>query len=147
MATITFTETLQTCTCWCGIHMAIPDNLLRQGLDHGKQIYCPLGHTFSWKETEADRQRKRAEQAEQRAARLGERAQAERDLREHTERQLSAQKGATTRAKKRAATGTCPCCGRSFVQLRRHMAAKHPGHLAEHGITPNADETPAPAAR
>lgn len=46
----------------------------------------------------------------------------------------------TTRAKKRAATGTCPCCGRSFVQLRRHMAAKHPDHLAEHGITPNADE-------
>jgi hypothetical protein len=54
-----------------------------------------------------------------------------------TERRLRAQKGATTRAKKRAVAATCPCCGRSFSQLRRHMAAKHPEALAEHGIAPD----------
>jgi hypothetical protein len=62
--------------------------------------------------------------------RARERAQAERDLREDTERRLSAQKGATTRAKKRHAAAVCPCCNRSFVQLRRHMENKHPGYVA-----------------
>jgi uncharacterized protein (UPF0212 family) len=26
----------------------------------------------------------------------------------------------------RVGHGVCPCCNRSFAQLRRHMAAKHP---------------------
>lgn len=32
------------------------------------------------------------------------------------------------RHKRRTAAGTCPCCKRTFQQLRRHMAAKHPGY-------------------
>jgi DNA repair exonuclease SbcCD ATPase subunit len=59
---------------------------------------------------------------------LRQRAQAERDLREDTERRLSAQKAQTTKARKRAAAALCPCCNRSFVQLRRHMETKHPGY-------------------
>jgi hypothetical protein len=124
--TITYTGKLETTQCWCGIALAVPANLLRAARNEGQSIYCPLGHPFSWKETEADRQRKRAEQAEARATREAQRRMAERDLREYTERQLSAQKGATTRAKKRAAAALCPCCKRSFVQLRRHLATKHP---------------------
>jgi hypothetical protein len=126
MSTITYTSRLETTQCWCGIALAVPSNLLREAHHTGKSIYCPLGHCFGWKVTEADRQRKRAEQAEARAARLEQRRQAERDLREHTERQLSAQKGATTRARKRAAAALCPCCNRSFVQLQRHLETKHP---------------------
>jgi dephospho-CoA kinase len=131
MATIAYTEVLETTRCWCGISLAVPSNLLRNAYDHGTQIYCPIGHKFGWKETEADRQRKRAEQAEARAKRAEERRQAERDLREHTERQLSAQRGATTRAKKRSAAGVCPCCNRSFKQIRHHMASQHPDYKPE----------------
>ena len=69
------------------------------------------------------------------------RRRAERDLREATERSLVAQRGATTRARRQrdkarqsAANGQCPCCGRTFADLARHMAAKHPEHgpLGEH---------------
>lgn len=126
MTTLEYTETLKVTTCWCGIHFAIPTNLLRNAHDHGTQVHCPLGHTFGWTETEADRQRKRAEKAEAQAAEARRRINAERDLRADTERRLSAQKAQTTKARKRAAAALCPCCGRSFVQLRRHLAAKHP---------------------
>lgn len=129
MPVIEYSETLQTCTCYCGIHLAVPTNLYRQAHDLGKRgIFCPLGHEFFFSESELDRERKARETAEARAQRAEQRRQAERDLREHTERQLSAQKGATTRAKKRAAAALCPCCNRSFVQLRRHLATKHPDY-------------------
>lgn len=34
------------------------------------------------------------------------------------------------RLKKRVAAGVCPCCTRSFQNLRRHMATKHPEHAS-----------------
>jgi hypothetical protein len=131
MPVITYSAELTTCQCWCGINLAIPTNLYRTAHDTGESVYCPLGHKFSWTESEADRLRKKLEQTEARATRAEQRRQAERDLREHTERQLAAQKGATTRARKRAAAALCPCCNRSFVQLRRHLETKHPGYDPE----------------
>lgn len=128
---ITYTETLRTTRCWCGIALAIPENLLRHAHNDGQRIYCPLGHSFSWNETEADRLRKKLEKEQADRKWTEQRLRAERDLREDTERRLSAQKGATTRAKKRAAAALCPCCNRSFVQLRRHLATKHPNYSPE----------------
>lgn len=119
--TISYTGTLVTATCWCGIPHAIPEALDRALTDGATRVYCPLGHSYVRSPSEADRQRNRADEAERRLA-------AERDLRLDTERRLAAQKGATTRAKTRAAAGICPCCNRSFAQLRRHMASKHPDY-------------------
>jgi hypothetical protein len=113
----------------CGVTYAIPATLQANAYKAGHRKivwFCPNGHKLGYNgESEAERERDEARAALERAR---ERAAAERDLREHTERQLAAQKGATTRAKKRAAAAVCPVegCGRSFVQLRRHMAAKHP---------------------
>jgi hypothetical protein len=126
--TIEYTEVLETTRCWCGIALAVPANLLRNAHENGTRIHCPLGHNFGWSETEADRQRKRAEAAENDRKWYRERFQAEKDLHTDTARRLVAQKGATTKAKKRAAAALCPCCNRSFVQLRRHLAAKHPDY-------------------
>jgi len=126
--TIEYTERLNVTRCWCGIALAIPENLYRNAHERGTHVYCPIGHEFWWFETEADRQCRRAEEAEGAARRAHERAQAEADLRADTERRLSAQKGATTKARKRAAAALCPCCNRSFVQLRRHLATKHPDY-------------------
>lgn len=117
--TISYTETLSTTQCWCGIHLAVPDNLLRQALDHGQSIYCPLGHQFSWNETEADRQRKRAERAEARESRrIAELDQANASLR--------TTKGVVTKLKKRVGKGVCPCCNRHFANVERHMTTQHP---------------------
>jgi hypothetical protein len=134
---------LTTVTCaTCSMLYAIPSGLHRAAREwagdrddgRGWKLCCPVGHTwwYTGKKTRAERLEEQL-----RVALL--QSQAERDLREDTERRLRAQKGATTKAKKRAAAGVCPCCGRSFVQLRRHMASQHPDVLAEHNITPQEE--------
>lgn len=129
MATLTHTTELVVTTCWCGMPHAIPGELYRhQQRQHSDgrdvtAVYCPLGHThIPAGEGKAAKLERQLRQARERAA-------AEADLRRDTERRLAAQKGETTKAKKRAAAAACPCCGRTFVQLRRHMAAKHPDYM------------------
>ena len=47
-------------------------------------------------------------------------------------RSAASHKGKTTELKNRAAFGVCPCCKRSFKQLRSHMKNKHPEFVEEH---------------
>ncbi|MCG3134236.1 MAG: hypothetical protein HMLKMBBP_01528 [Planctomycetes bacterium] len=70
---------------------------------------------------ELERERKRKEWAEQEALRQRE----QRIAAEHRER---AQKAAKTRIKNRVGHGVCPCCTRTFDNLARHMASKHPDY-------------------
>lgn len=129
--TMSFTDTLVVVTCWCGINHAVPQDLRdyqQRCHNDGREvpdIYCPLGHTHvPAGEGEAARLARQLENARNRAARLtAERDQAEASARAH--------KGQATRARKRAAAAVCPCCKRSFVQLRRHMEAKHPDYVPE----------------
>jgi hypothetical protein len=136
--TMEFTDTLVVVTCWCGINHAVPENLrnfqLRQHRNGQtvQSIYCPLGHTHAPAgKGEAEKLREKLEREQQLAAEARRRAQAERDLREDTERRLAAQKGATTRARKRAAAAVCPCCNRTFQQLARHLVTKHPDYVPD----------------
>jgi hypothetical protein len=125
---LTYSGQLTVLVCWCGMRHAVPEELhdtqLRQHRDGGRvmDIYCPLGHAYipSGK-GEATRLREQLEQQRREAGRLA----AERD---QIQASLRAQKAATTRAKKRSAAAVCPCCHRSFSQLRRHMQSKHPGY-------------------
>lgn len=130
-ATLSYSATLVVTTCWCGMHHAVPEELRdKQQRDHrdGRDqtsIYCPLGHGYIISgKGEAEKLREHLEREQRRA-------QAERDLREDTERRLIAQKGQTTKARNRAAAALCPCCNRSFVQIRRHMENKHPDYKPE----------------
>lgn len=125
-ATLTYRGALVANTCWCGIRHAIPqelyDNQHSQWEDGRTQrvIYCPLGHSYTIAgEGEAERLRRRLEQEEARRARTA-------AARDQAEASAWAYKGVATKARKRAAAALCPCCNRSFVQLRRHMEAKHP---------------------
>jgi hypothetical protein len=115
-----YTETLVVTHCWCGIALAIPSNLNRVMHDEGKSAYCPLGHSFVYGETNADKL-----EAERK------RHKATRDLLAAEERSHSTTRGHLTRAKKRSAAGVCPCCNRTFSQLARHMSAKHPDYVRE----------------
>lgn len=111
----------------CGVTYAIPATLQANAQAAGhRQIvwYCPNGHELGYNGP-SDAEKKAAD-AEARAREAERRALAERDLRYDTERRLSAQKGATTRAKNRHAAGLCPVCRRSFRQLRTHVAKMHP---------------------
>lgn len=113
----------------CGVSYAMPYTMQQNAFNKGERAivwYCPNGHELGYNGP-SEEQRAR-ERAEAKARRATERANAERDLRIDTEHRLRAQKGATTRAKKRHANGICPCCNRSFANVRRHMETQHPDY-------------------
>lgn len=126
--TLVYSGQLTVVTCWCGMRHAIPrelDDFQDRQHDNGQSqtaIYCPLGHThIRAGEGEAEKLRKQLSRERDRSARLV----ASRDQAEASAR---AYKGVATKAKKRAAAALCPCCKRSFVQLRRHMETQHPDY-------------------
>lgn len=105
-----------SCSVDFGIGKQYQDNRRK---DHGS-FYCPNGHSNVYnQDNEEEKQRKRADAAEARA-------RSWRDQAEAAERSRIAQKAATTRLQKRVANGICPCCHRSFQNLRRHMSGQHP---------------------
>jgi hypothetical protein len=121
----------------CHITYAIPARLHEQAEKYNRAEwpnntlgwYCPSGHYLSFpgkNEEQLLRDRLEAEKNE-RARVASERDQAEASAK--------AQRGAATRARnerdasrRRHAAGVCPCCGRTFKQLQRHMASKHPDY-------------------
>lgn len=109
------------CGCLHGIPAAW-ERMAEKAGHHEYDWYCPQGHKIGYGgSSDLEKARKRAEEAERRV-------QAERDLRQDTERRLIAQRGETTKARKRAAAAVCPCCNRTFQQLARHMKTKHPDY-------------------
>lgn len=117
----------------CGVMFAMPEALDEQcHRDHDRTWYCPNGHPRQYVgETEAEKQERLRRYAEERET-------AQRAAREQAEASARAQRAAATRArnerdanKRRAAHGVCPCCHRSFKQLRAHVARMHPEALAE----------------
>lgn len=103
----------------CGIHFAVDKVPWKEFYDHGRTFHCPNGCPRCYKEPEV----KRLERELQRErARLDQEKAHARDL----ENSLNAQKAATSRLRNRIAKGVCPCCHRSFTNLRRHIASKHP---------------------
>ena len=129
--TIEYTAELVVITCWCGMDHAVPaalrDFQLRQHRDGERvtSIYCPLGHQHAPAgEGEAVKLRKRLESTQASLTHTRDQLQAERSSH-------AATKGQLTKSRKRAAAGVCPCCNRSFVDVRRHMRSKHPDELPE----------------
>jgi hypothetical protein len=123
MTAATFVESVTltgiTC-CKCGVRFAAPETWVSNRIQSHESFFCPNGHSQSFVgKTEAQKLREELDKAKrdleyQRNARLS------------TERQLSAAKGEATKMKNRINKGVCPCCNRSFTNLRRHMATKHP---------------------
>ena len=109
----------------CGTPIGIEQGAWLNLQDDGGTFYCWRGHRCTTgegtKQAEIRRLREDKERLEQ--WNREERARAER-----AERRERAQKAAKTRIKNRVAKGVCPCCKRSFVNLARHMASKHPNY-------------------
>ena len=57
------------------------------------------------------------------------RVEFERNARQSAEDSLVAMRGVNTKLKKRVAAGVCPCCQRSFINLRRHMTTQHADYV------------------
>ena len=114
--------------CDCGVLFAMPDYLLKQRRADSATFWCPNGHPQAFTETEATRQRRRAEELECQLEGTRAAMGSWRDQAEASERSLRAVRGHLTRAKNRARAGVCPVdeCSRHFENLQRHIATKHP---------------------
>ena len=122
---------LENC-CACGVSFLMPVTLNRSLRNTKASFYCPNGHGQSYTRSTADKMREENNRMKQRLAQKDDEIKkkqqdAERQKRraENLKRRLSAQKGVTTRLKKRAKAGLCPCCNRSFENLKRHMESQH----------------------
>lgn len=104
--------------------------------EHGYTFYCPNGHSQSWGETDLDRMKKQRDEA--RAQRDTARSndsyhqrvyESEKSDHKRTKKQRDGYKGVVTRTKRRISNGVCPCCSRTFQNLVKHMATKHPEYV------------------
>ncbi len=111
----------------CGIAFALTADFQRRRRNDHATFYCPAGHGQHYAgQTEVQKLKQQLDQQERQ---LGQQA---RKLESAEQRAATAQRERDTIAKahrkmrKRVANGVCPCCNRSFENLRQHMQSQHP---------------------
>jgi hypothetical protein len=106
--------------CACGVVFGITSQLKQQRLDDHRTFHCPNGHQQHYTgESDAEKNARLLREEQARHARTIARANEADAARLKAERKL-----------KRAARGVCTCCNRTFRDLQRHMATKHPEQAA-----------------
>lgn len=101
--------------CNCGVMFAMPQELKNELVNTKRTFYCPNGHSQHYSRSEIDRLKENLARYERELAQKSvEKIQLE-DALEKSIRKL-----------KRVHNGSCPCCNRSFKNLQRHIATKHP---------------------
>lgn len=146
MSTLLFSVKLTTVTCCnCGMTFAMPSEVEQKRRSDHDWFYCPAGHRqYFPQKSEAEKlrddlARTRAEfdqeQAKRKTAEAERWRERERRIEEttHLSRRINGYKGVTTRMKRRAMAGRCPCCTRQFKDLERHMKNQHPKFDPDHG--------------
>lgn len=109
-------------TCYsCGMAFGMPEDFRNEKLRNGGSFYCPSGHGQHYSEPIVNKLER------QLAVEQSKHDQTKANLKD-TRGALTAEKGHRTRLKNRIKNGVCPCCNRSFQNLRRHMNHKHPGY-------------------
>lgn len=128
-------NTGQCVNCKCEVW--IPDALYESAHasrgPSGIRFFCAYGHSqyFCIGESELEKMRRERDRLAQRCAERDDEIRRQRELREGTERQLSATRGVVTRIRNRVGKGVCPCCNRTFSNLARHMIGEHPDFAAQ----------------
>lgn len=120
---ITYTGALVVTSCGvCSIRFAMPEDLERRAREQGKAFdgfYCPQGHTLIYRDGENDRLKRELASAESRNTHLGDQLHASIEEAEKIRLQV-------LKDRHRIANGVCPCCQRSFENVRRHVQGQHP---------------------
>ena len=108
-----------TC-CRCGCVFGMSEKHQQERRDDHRSFYCPNGHSNYYpSESREERLERQLRAANSQRTHLSDQLQAEK-------RSAAALRGHITRMKKRIANGVCPCCNRSFANVRRHMQTQHP---------------------
>lgn len=121
MTTQTHTATLVAIECGeCGATFAATESFVAARRADHRTFYCLNGHARHYpQKSEAEKLRDRLRITESQLTHTQDQLQA-------TEYQRRAQKGQVTRLRNRIAAGVCPCCNRSFQDVRAHMQGQHP---------------------
>jgi len=106
--------------CSCGMVFAMTQDFTRRRLKDQKYFYCPAGHHQHYTgETEASKLKRKLQLAQQQAQ-----LEQQAAIQARIERDASNRKYG--RIRNRVKNGVCPCCHRTFQNMARHMATKHP---------------------
>lgn len=120
---------------------------LHRAAKHSEKIafYCAYGHQqyYPQGDSEATILRRELDRAKQRLAHKDDQIKDALDQRDTAERRRAAAQGQVTRIKNRVSNGTCPCCNRSFQNLQRHMANKHPDFKILEGVRVGSEKADA----
>lgn len=129
--TITFTI-ITCCREGCGVQFGVTTGFEDRHRQTHNVFYCPNGHSQYFPgETEAEKLKRELEQKERQLKWANEYKDEYREQRDKLTRKLTTTKGHITRIKNRVGNGVCPCCKRTFKQLKQHMAHKHPNYKKE----------------
>lgn len=116
----------------CGGVYALSADFLQHKREKGGDWSCPYCRTYwHFTETEVARLQKAIEAEKRRTEFYANNARIAREDAEHSERRRRATVGQMTRLKNRIGNGVCPCCNRTFKNLRRHMVSQHPEFIRE----------------
>lgn len=128
MTTLNVDFVVESC-CYedCNLTFAMTREFYNRVRNDHSWWFCPLGHTQHYTGTSN----------EQKLRDAAARETALRDQLEASIRDAEAQRVELARIRQRIANGVCPCCNRSFGNVRQHMARQHPEY---------AVDLPAPAA-
>lgn len=122
--TLTF-EVTYCCDAACATPIVMPTTVYNRFLQNHELFCCPFGHKQRFTgPSEAEKLKQQLE---------SERTSKEWWIKKADQHSKSAlaYKGQVTRIKNRVKNGVCPCCNRTFQNLMRHMATKHPDY-AQH---------------
>lgn len=105
--------------------------------DARRWFFCPHGHQQHYTNADNDLEKVRRERdrIKQQNAMLAQEAAEAAEREKAARRQAAAFRGVATRMKNRVKAGVCPCCNRTFSDLARHMAHKHPDMEKQIGLT------------
>jgi len=118
---------LITETCYkCGVLFAMTVDYRQQRMSNRDSFHCPNGHSQMYTGA-TDAQKLREAQARETALR---------DQLEASIRDGELTRQAPLRDRQRFANGVCPCCRRSFENVRRHMSSQHPEYPATDLLQP-----------
>lgn len=119
--------------CNCGMPFAMASTFHDQRLEDGKTFTCPAGHEQHYTRKKNAEQRLREERDALQRSRDSARARSRhlQDQYDAERRSKAAIKGHLTRIRRRIANGVCPCCTRSFSNVRQHMRSQHPDYLED----------------
>ena len=126
-------ETEQLCCGNCGIIFAVPKHWADGRREDGSTWFCPNGHprVFNKGKRRLEILEEELRRERQLAAQVRGRAEAAEAAEADARRREAAAKRQVASLKKKATEGECPCCARSFGNLRAHMARQHPEFKAE----------------